>query len=77
MPATIDAVMVKLGSVIMGSREGDAAVGTTHGSSVSDVYALAREHRERGLAAAYCPPRQSTTATGCATFATRSPPRAW
>ncbi|MCY4482906.1 MAG: sugar phosphate isomerase/epimerase [Spirochaetaceae bacterium] len=55
MPATIDAVMVKLGSVIMGSREGDAAVGTTHGSSVSDVFALAREHRKRGLAAAYCP----------------------
>ena len=47
--------MVRLGSVIMGKREGDAAVGTTHGSDVSDVYALAREHRDRGLGAAYCP----------------------
>ena len=47
--------MVRLGSVIMGRREGDAAVGATHGSGVSDVYALAREHRDRGLGAAYCP----------------------
>lgn len=47
--------MVRLGSVIMGKREGDASVGTTHGSGVSDVYALAREHRARGLGAAYCP----------------------
>ena len=47
--------MVKLGSVIMGQREGDAAVGTTHGSGAADVHALARAHRERGLSAAYCP----------------------
>ena len=47
--------MVRLGSVIMGAQEGDAAVGRTHGSAVTDVYALAREHRERGLSAAYCP----------------------
>ena len=47
--------MVRLGSVIMGDREGDAAVGVAHGSGVSDVYALARAHRERGLSAAYCP----------------------
>ena len=47
--------MVRLGSVIMGAREGDAAVGRAHGSDVADVYALARAHRERGLAAAYCP----------------------
>ena len=47
--------MVRLGSVIMGAQEGDAAVGRAHGSEAADVYALAREHRERGLAAAYCP----------------------
>ena len=48
-------VMVRLGSVIMGEREGDAAVGAAHGSEVADVYALARAHRDRGLSAAYCP----------------------
>lgn len=47
--------MVRLGSVIMGNREGDAAVGAAHGSAVDDVYALARAHRARGLSAAYCP----------------------
>ena len=47
--------MVRLGSVIMGDREGDAAVGAAHGSAVADVYDLARAHRERGLSAAYCP----------------------
>ena len=47
--------MVRLGSVIMGTQEGDAAVGRTHGSAVDDVQALARAHRERGLSAAYCP----------------------
>ena len=47
--------MVRLGSVIMGGQEGDAAVGRTHGSDVADVYELARKHRERGLSAAYCP----------------------
>ena len=47
--------MVRLGSVIMGAQEGDAAVGTTHGSGAADVHALARAHRERGLSAAYCP----------------------
>lgn len=47
--------MVRLGSVIMGAQEGDAAVGRAHGSEAADVHVLAREHRERGLAAAYCP----------------------